>query len=77
MNLYVAISIPILLLVVSVPSTLWGFQIVSGMLLENGTCNNENLMTTSNKTININGTVDDFLKSLPSDNTILAEIVCN
>lgn len=26
--------------------------------------------------INTNGTVDGFLKSLPSDNTILAELVC-
>lgn len=50
------------------------------ILFENGTCTNENLtenFTRSvNQTINTNGTVDDFLKSLPSDNTILAELVC-
>jgi hypothetical protein len=31
---------------------------------------------TYKQVINTNGTVDDFLKSLPSDNTILAQIVC-
>jgi len=50
------------------------------ILFENGTCTNENLtenFTRSvNQTINTNGTVDDFLKSLPSDNTILAKLVC-
>jgi len=29
-----------------------------------------------NQVINTNGSVDDFLKSLPSDSTILAELVC-
>ena len=43
---------------------------------ENGTCTNENLTKLSKQIINKNGTVDDFLKSLPSDNTILAELVC-
>jgi hypothetical protein len=50
------------------------------ILFENGTCTNENLTenftNSANQTINTNGTVDDFLKSLPSDNTILAELVC-
>lgn len=46
------------------------------MLYENGTCTNENLTKLSKQIINKNGTVDDFLKSLPSDNTILAELVC-
>jgi len=50
------------------------------ILFENGTCTNENLTenlsSSANQTINTNGTVDDFLKSLPSDNTILAELVC-
>lgn len=45
-------------------------------LYENGTCTNEKLKESSKQIINTNGTVDDFLKSLPSDNTILAEIVC-
>ena len=39
-------------------------------------CTNENLTKTPNQVINANGSVDDFLKSLPSDNTILAELVC-
>ena len=49
---------------------------VMALLYENGTCTNENLTNSSNLTINTNGTVDDFLKSLPSDNTMLAELVC-
>jgi len=50
-------------------------QFSHAILYENGTCTNQNL-TMSAKVINTNGTVDDFLKSLPSDNTILAELVC-
>jgi len=46
------------------------------ILYENGTCTNENITKLSNQKIITNGTVDDFLKSLPSDNTILAELVC-
>lgn len=34
------------------------------------------LMSIVFEPINTNGTVDDFLKSLPSDNTILTELVC-
>jgi hypothetical protein len=49
---------------------------VLALFYENGTCTNENLTKSSNQTINTNGTVDDFLKSLPSDNTMLAELVC-
>ncbi len=49
---------------------------VQAFLYENGTCTNEKLKESSKQIINTNGTVDDFLKSLPSDNTILAEIVC-
>ena len=45
-------------------------------LYENGTCTNEKVKETSKQVITSNGTVDDFLKSLPSDNTILAQIVC-
>ena len=45
-------------------------------LYENGTCTNEKVKETYKQTINANGTVDDFLKSLPSDNTILDQIVC-
>ncbi|HKQ21952.1 MAG TPA: hypothetical protein VJS91_07930 [Nitrososphaeraceae archaeon] len=46
-------------------------------MYENGTCTNEELSNSSTSFINTNGTLVDFLKSLPSDNTILAEIVCN
>ena len=49
---------------------------VQAFLYENGTCTNEKLKESSKQIINTNGTVDDFLKSLPSDNTILAEIIC-
>jgi hypothetical protein len=49
---------------------------VNGSLFENGTCTNEKVNETYKQELNINGTVDDFLKSLPSDNTILAQIVC-
>jgi len=51
-------------------------QLSQAVLYENGTCTNEELTNSSNLKINTNGTVGDFLKSLPSDNTILAEIVC-
>ena len=46
------------------------------MLYENGTCTNERLTNTSKQLINTSGTVGDFLKSLPNDNTIMAQIVC-
>ena len=51
-------------------------QFNHAILYENGTCTNENLTKSSNQVIITNGSVDDFLKSLPSDNTILAELVC-
>lgn len=50
---------------------------IHAFLYENGTCINEKVNQTSKHVINTNGTVDDFLKSLPSDITILTEIVCN
>jgi hypothetical protein len=49
---------------------------VDAFLYENGTCTNEKVNETYKQVLNTNGTVDDFLKSLPSDNTILAQIVC-
>jgi hypothetical protein len=49
---------------------------VDGFLFENGTCSNQTVSKMSNKVVNTSGTVDDFLKSLPRDNTILAEMVC-
>lgn len=52
-------------------------QLGQSILYENGTCTNEEVTNSSNSLINTNGTVGDFLRSLPSDNTILAEIVCN
>jgi len=51
-------------------------QLGTGMLYENGTCTNEKLVNSSSQRINTNGTVGDFLKSLPSDNSILASLVC-
>jgi hypothetical protein len=51
-------------------------QLNHAILYENGTCTNENLTKSSNQTINTNGSVDDLLKSLPSDNRMLAELVC-
>lgn len=51
-------------------------QFNHAILYENGTCTNENLTKSSNQVINTNGSVDNFLKSLPSDNTILAKLVC-
>lgn len=65
------------LMILSIPPSLWTIQIVNAVLYENGTCTNESFTRHYNTTLNINGTVDDFLKSLPSDNMILAEIVCN
>ncbi len=63
-------------IILTIPPALWVFQIVNAVLFENGTCSNENVMKMLNQTINTSGTVDDFLKSLPSDNTILAEMIC-
>ena len=51
-------------------------QFNHAILYENGTCTNENVTKSANQVIDTNGTIDDFLKSLPSDNTILAELVC-
>jgi hypothetical protein len=53
------------------------FQHSQAKLYENGTCTDESLTNISKIVINTSGTVEDFLKSLPSDNTILAEMVCN
>ena len=53
----------------------YSVSFVNAFLYENGTCTNEKVET-SKQVINTNGTVDDFLKSLPSDNTMLAEILC-
>ena len=49
---------------------------VNAFLYENGTCINEKVNETYKQLLNTNGTVNDFLKSLPSDNIILAQIVC-
>ena len=76
MNRPVGVWIFTLLIILSIPPIVWVLQMVDAILYENGTCTNKKLTTTFNQTININGTVDDFLKSLPSDNTILANIVC-
>ena len=65
-----------LMIILSILPLVWAIQIVNAILYENGTCTNENLSRMPNQTVNTNGTVDDFLKSLPSDNMILAEIVC-
>jgi hypothetical protein len=65
-----------LLVVLTIAPLAWVIQIVSAVLYENGTCANDNFTKEYNITINTNGTVDDFLKSLPSDNIILAEIIC-
>ena len=50
---------------------------VDAFLYENGTCSNEKVKEISKQVINTNGTVDDFLETLPSDNTVLAQIICN
>lgn len=76
MNRSIGVWIFTLLIILAIPSLVWIIQIVNAMLYENGTCTNENLTRISNQSVNTNGTVDDFLKSLPSDNMILAEIVC-
>ena len=71
MNRSIGAWIFTLLIILSIPPL-----IVNAILYENGTCTNDNLMRRHNQTVITNGTVDDFLKSLPSDNMILAEIVC-
>ena len=76
MNQRLGVWILTLLIILSIPPLLWVIQIVNAILYDNGTCTNQNLTRMPNQTINTSGTVDDFLKSLPSDNAILAEIVC-
>jgi hypothetical protein len=76
MSRSVGVWIFTLLIILSIPPIVWTIQIVNAILYDNGTCTNENLARMSNQSVNTNGTVDDFLKSLPSDNTILAEIIC-
>lgn len=46
------------------------------ILYENGTCTTENLTRLPNQVINTDESVGDFLKSLTSDNRLLAEMVC-
>jgi hypothetical protein len=75
-DLRVGIWIFTFTIILTIPPALWVFQIVNGVLYENGTCSNENVTKMYNQTANISGTVDDFLKSLPSDNVILAEMIC-
>jgi hypothetical protein len=66
----------LVLVVICVPIFTFTISFVNAFLYENGTCTDEKVKETTKQVINTNGTVDDFLKSLPSDNTILAEIVC-
>jgi hypothetical protein len=66
----------LVLVVFCVPILSSTIEFVNAFLYENGTCTDEKVKETAKQVINTNGTVDDFLKSLPSDNTILAEIVC-
>jgi hypothetical protein len=71
------------IVILMIIATCFSIQIVSnsqlsqGVLYENGTCTNEKFTNSYKQQINTSGTVGDFLKSLPSDNTILAQIVCN
>jgi hypothetical protein len=51
-------------------------RFIHAILYENGTCTTENLTKLPNRVINTNESVDDFLKSLTSDNRLLAEMVC-
>jgi len=76
MSMPVTIGIFIIIAVSSLTLLSTFLQFNHAILYENGTCTNENLTKSSNQVINTNGSVDDFLKSLPSDNTILAELVC-
>ena len=65
---FTVLILPFLYLVSS--STLDAF------LYENGTCTDEELKEMPKQIINTNGTVDDFLESLPSDNVILTKSFC-
>ena len=76
MNQRLGVWILTLLIILSIPPLLWVIQILNAILYDNGTCTNQNLTRMPNQNIITSGTVDDFLKSLPSDNAILAEIVC-
>lgn len=76
MNMPIAIWLVMIMAVTHV--TLWTafLQFNYAILYENGTCTNENLTKMADKVIDTNGTVQNFLKSLPRDNTILAGLVC-
>jgi hypothetical protein len=73
----VPITVAILIVIATCFSVQFGLypQLSQGILYENGTCTNEKLTNSYNQ-INTNGTVGDFLKSLPSDNSVLASLVC-
>jgi hypothetical protein len=76
MNMPVTIGLFLITAVSSIILLSPYLQLSNAILYENGTCTNGNLTKLPNQAINTNGSVDDFLKSLPSDNTILAELVC-
>jgi BarA-like signal transduction histidine kinase len=76
MNMQVTITILMVMTASSFILSAQYPQFSHAILYENGTCTNQNLTMSAKTVINTNGTVDDFLKSLPSDNTILAELVC-
>ena len=51
-------------------------SVLHAFLYDNGTCTNEKSKEFAKEAVNTNGTVDDFLKSLPSDNSVLADSLC-
>jgi hypothetical protein len=76
MSVPLRIGVFIIIAVSSLTLLIPYFQFIHSILYENGTCTNGNFTKLPNQAINTNGSVGDFLKSLPSDNTILAELVC-
>jgi hypothetical protein len=76
MNFMFKIFFSILISTLSVHLVWASIPVTQAILYENGTCTEEPLPEMPSQVINTNGTVDDFLKSLPSDNRVLAELLC-
>ena len=51
-------------------------SVLQAFLYDNGTCTDEKSKEFAKEAVNTNGTVEDFLKSLPSDNSVLADSLC-
>jgi len=76
MNILGSYWILIILAIFTITLFSSSIRFIHAILYENGTCTTENLTNLPNRVINTNESVDDFLKSLTSDNRLIEEMVC-